>query len=156
MSAVLQLSEFAIRPMQQIDITNIMLIETVAYTHPWTEGIFRDCLRVGYPAWVLEQNGILLGYALLSIVLDEAHILNLCIHPDYQRCGHGQRLLSHLFEIACQQHLKTMLLEVRASNTAAYRLYTMMGFIEVGIRKHYYPTDNIHIREHALILTKIL
>ncbi|EIJ43710.1 ribosomal-protein-alanine acetyltransferase [Beggiatoa alba B18LD] len=156
MSAVLKPLAFTIRPMQQTDITNIMMIEIVAFSHPWTEGIFRDCLRVGYPAWVLEQNGILLGYLLISIVLDEAHILNICVHPDHQRCGYGQRLLEYLFETSVKRNIKNIFLEVRASNTAAHRLYTLMGFTQIGIRKDYYPTHQANIKEHALVLTKVL
>jgi len=78
----------------------VMAIERAAYEFPWTEGIFRDCLRVGYCCWVLEEAGRLRGYGIMSVGAGEAHLLNLCIAPEAQRRGLGRRLLRHLLALA--------------------------------------------------------
>src|SRR5690606_4019408 len=70
------------RPMREDDLDAVMEIERRAYPFPWTRGIFRDCLRAGYPAWVLEDDGVLAAYGLLSVAVGEAHILNLCSAPE--------------------------------------------------------------------------
>ena len=79
--------------MRQTDIETVSAIENRAYVFPWTPGIFRDCLRAGHQCWVLEAGSTLLGYGVLSAAAGEAHILNICIAPEYQGRGHGRRLL---------------------------------------------------------------
>jgi len=141
--------ELHIRPMQEPDLALIMEIETIVYPHPWSLQTFQDCLRVGYRTRVLELNQQLIGYGLMSVGAGEAHILNLCVHPQYRRCGYGKRILNHLIRIAQQEEVKTVFLEVRVSNHAAIELYRQVGFNEVGLRKNYYLKD--HGREDGLI-----
>ena len=92
MSAVL-VFRTRLRPMQEDDLATVLEIETAAYPLPWTKQIFRDCLHVGYNAWVLELDDQIVGYGLMSIAAGEAHILNLCVHPHLQRCGYGGQIL---------------------------------------------------------------
>lgn len=139
-----------LRPMVDADIPGIIAIEEGAYDFPWNEQIFRDCLRVGYACWVVERGGALDAYGVMSVGAGESHILNLCVRPIAQRQGLGSLLLGHLLELARKHRARTALLEVRPSNRAAYRLYTGMGFNEVGIRHNYYPGKNG--REDAVIL----
>lgn len=154
MSAVFA-SSSRLRAMQEIDLPIIIEIEQAAYPFPWTLQIFRDCLRVGYKARVLERDDDIIGYGIMSTGAQEAHILNLCIHPNLQRCGYGQRLLNHLLALARQQNTQTVFLEVRPSNPAAIHLYLKTGFNQIGMRKGYYPNGK-QGREDAVIMAKEL
>lgn len=138
------------RPMKKRDITAVCKIENQVYDFPWNEGTFHDCFKAGYSSWVLEKLGEIFAYGILSISAGEAHLMNLCISPVLQNQGYGQKLMGKLMEIAQQHSAKSLLLEVRPSNTTARELYEKMGFDEVGIRKDYYPAENG--REDALML----
>ncbi|MGH8371678.1 MAG: ribosomal protein S18-alanine N-acetyltransferase [Gammaproteobacteria bacterium] len=150
MSAVVALSEPFYRPMQEADVRTVLEIERRAYKYHWTEGIFRDCLRVGYGCWVMELHDTIAGYGVLSLVVGEAHLLNICIAPEWQGKGYGVQLLEHFMDLARERSASQMLLEVRPSNAAALALYQKRGFNEVGLRKAYYPSEKG--REDALIL----
>ena len=139
-----------LRPMREADLDAVMEVERHAYPFPWTRGIFRDCLRAGYPAWVLERDGAIIGYAVLSIAAGEAHILNLCVDPGIQREGHGRRLLRALLQVARGHRAERVFLEVRPSNDAAIALYDSEGFNEIGRRPRYYPA--IGGREDAIVM----
>lgn len=132
------------------DIDAVYAIEIGVYAYPWTAGIFRDCLQMGYCSWVFEHQGEVIGYGLMSTGAGEAHILNICVHPSYQGRGLGRRLLQHLVQLAARHKAQTVFLEARPSNTAALQLYHSLGFNEVGQRRAYYPTKNG--REDATIL----
>ncbi len=136
--------------MCEADLDAVLHIEYQAYPHPWTPSIFRDCLTSGYACWLLKQDEDILGYGVMSVAVGEAHILNLCIHPQYQGQGLGLALMEHLLRLARRHHANTMFLEVRPSNVAACALYERLGFNEVGLRRNYYPDNNG--REDALIL----
>jgi [ribosomal protein S18]-alanine N-acetyltransferase len=127
-----------VRPMTLVDIPGVIDIEHDAYPFPWSEGIFRDCVRVGYLCRVVELRGQIAGYGILSFGADEAHVLNLCIHRDLRDQGVGRRLLKYLLDQAVKAGMHDAFLEVRPSNTAAIHLYESMGFMRVGIRKGYY------------------
>lgn len=150
MSAVVQPIEPSYRPMHEADVRTVLEIERRAYKYHWTEGIFRDCLRVGYGCWVMELNGTIAGYGVLSLVVGEAHLLNICVAPEWQGKGYGGQLLEHFMDLARERSASQMLLEVRPSNTSALALYRKRGFNEVGLRKAYYPSEKG--REDALIL----
>ena len=154
MSAVPEPRPLRVRPMTEADLPRVMEIERAAYEFPWTEGIFRDCLRVGYCCWVLEEGEAIRGYGVMSVGAREAHILNLCIAPPVQRRGLGRRLLRHLLALARYHGAATVFLEVRMSNRAALRLYRAMGFREIGLRRNYYPAARG--REDALVLARPL
>jgi len=84
---------------------------------------FRDCLRAGYCCWVLEQDGRMIGHGVLSVAVGEAHVLNVCVHPDWQGRGLGRRILDRMLRLAREHEADTAFLEVRASNTVAQHLY---------------------------------
>ncbi|WP_440997438.1 ribosomal protein S18-alanine N-acetyltransferase [Arhodomonas sp. SL1] len=148
-------SELAvIRPMREADIPAVMRIEQAAYDFPWTAGIFRDCLRMGYDCVVQRSGGEVVGYMLLSAAAGEAHILNLAVDPERRREGFARRLLRRGLERARELGADTLFLEVRPSNTAALRLYLAEGFRRVGRRRDYYPTADG--REDALVLRRRL
>ncbi len=139
-----------LRPMRASDLEAVNAIEQVAYPYPWTRAIFADCLAAQYPAWVLEGEGRLLGYALLSIAVGESHLLNLCVAPAAQRMGHGRRLLRAMLRLARAQGAERMFLEVRPSNPGAISLYHDEGFNEIGRRARYYPAREG--REDAIVM----
>ncbi|WP_081977188.1 ribosomal protein S18-alanine N-acetyltransferase [Methylotenera versatilis] len=141
---------YQLRPMQMDDLDAVMAIEPTIYSHPWTRGNFSDSLNSGYSAWVLELNQKMIGYALLMMVLDEAHLLNLSIAKDQQKQGLGRYLLEHMLQIAKNHRAANMFLEVRPSNISAIALYENMGFCEMAVRRGYYPAHNG--REDAVLM----
>ncbi len=143
-----------VRRMQLTDLPDVLRNERRGYTHPWTEGIFRDCLRNGQECWLLMCSDQNVGHGILSVAAGESHLLNVCVHPDFQGHGFGRILVEHLLERARTREASTIFLEVRPSNVAACELYDKLGFNEVGIRENYYPS-NVG-REDALVLAKEL
>ena len=140
--------------MQLTDLPDVLRNERRGYTHPWTEGIFRDCLGNGQECWLLLCSDQNVGHGILSVAAGESHLLNVCVHPDFQGHGFGRILVEHLLERARKGEASTIFLEVRPSNVAACELYDKLGFNEVGIRENYYPS-NVG-REDALVLAKEL
>ena len=141
---------YQLRPMQMADLDAVMAIEPTIYSHPWTRGNFSDSLNSGYSAWVLEANQKIIGYALLMMVLDEAHLLNISIANDQQKQGLGRYLLQHMLQIAKNHKAVNMFLEVRPSNISAIALYENIGFSEMAVRRGYYPAHNG--REDAVLM----
>jgi ribosomal-protein-alanine N-acetyltransferase len=136
--------------MAAADIADVALVEATSYLFPWSEGIFRDCLRVGYCCRVLCCGDETVGYCIISFGANEAHLLNLCVRPDLHGMGLGRHLLWHALERARDAGVKTMFLEVRPSNEIALSLYRSEGFVEVGYRRSYYR--GVNGREDALVL----
>lgn len=131
-----------LRIMSAEDINRVMLLEKKAYPYPWTKGIFADCLRVGYDCWVVTERKVIIGYAVLSVVADESHILNLVVGQSHQGNGIGKYLLKHMMDVARIKSADMILLEVRPSNKVAIQLYESSGFNEIGCRKSYYPAPS--------------
>ncbi len=139
-----------LRPMTLGDLDAVLKIELQCYPHPWTKGIFGDCIRVGYDCWVLEEKGIgIIGYGVLSVAAGESHVLNLAVDPSLRGQGLGRQLLEHLLQRALAGGAEMVLLEVRPSNIGARALYEKMGFNEIGRRPGYYPDGER--REDALL-----
>ena len=139
-----------LRPMREADLPAVMAIEQRAYAFPWTQGVFRDCLLANHPSWVLVEGGHIIGYAVLSVAADEAHVLNLCTAPEMQGRGHGRRLLRALLQLARGRGAHRVFLEVRPSNAPAIALDHDEGFNEIGRRPRYYPARDG--REDALVM----
>ncbi|MGD9340523.1 MAG: ribosomal protein S18-alanine N-acetyltransferase [Chromatiales bacterium] len=150
MSAVRSPETYLLRDMTPADIDDVAAIESRSYEFPWTSGIFRDCLRVGYCCRVLCAGEQAIGYSIVSFGASEAHLLNLCILPDFHGMGLGRYLLSHTLEQVKQTGVKTVFLEVRPSNEIALELYRSAGFVEIGHRRAYYRSAKG--REDALVL----
>ena len=143
-------SQYQFRPMVESDLDAIMEIEPHIYSHPWSRGNFSDSLVSGYSAWVLLDGAKIIGYALMMMVLDEAHLLNLSVAKTYQKQGLGRLLLEHMIAIAKKHAAANMFLEVRPSNISAIALYENIGFNEMAIRRGYYPAHNG--REDAVLM----
>jgi ribosomal-protein-alanine N-acetyltransferase len=139
-----------IRPMVETDVGGVVALERASYQFPWSEGIFRDCLRVGYICRVVISGNRLIGYGVMSVGAGEAHVLNLCIDMAYRCQGTGRRLLDYLIDRGAVAGMSEAFLEVRPSNTAAIRLYLSLGFEQVGMRRGYYQA--VGGREDAVVL----
>lgn len=144
-----------VRPMELADLPAVLHIERRSYGYPWSEQVFRDCMRAGYGAFVYTglRQGVE-GYLMVSCGAGEAHILNLCVDPDCRGQGVASSLLLAATERAELFEADTLFLEVRPSNTPARRLYERHGFNEVGRRPGYYPSPKG--REDALVLARAI
>lgn len=136
------------------DVPFVLALEILAYQFPWSEGIFRDCLRVGYTCRVLDIGGDVAGYGIMSMGAGEAHILNVCVRAEYQCRGLGRKMLQFLVDRARAAGMQEAFLEVRPSNSAAIRLYHSAGFEAVGVRRGYYQAAVG--REDASVLRRVL
>ncbi|MCG6891151.1 MAG: ribosomal protein S18-alanine N-acetyltransferase [Gammaproteobacteria bacterium] len=145
-------SELRFRRMTLDDLGQVMKVEREVYEFPWSEQIFSDCIRVGYYCWIGLQQQTMIGHAVISVVGDESHMLNLSIARAHQGKGYGRQFVDFLIDEARVKQAQTMLLEVRPSNTAAISCYNDAGFNEIGCRKDYYPAPTG--REDALLFAK--
>ena len=140
-----------LRRMRDEDLSSVLAIEAKNYNFPWSEGIFKDCLKSGnYSCWICEELDVIVGYSIVSMAVGEAHIMNICVDPAIQKQGVGSKLLENMIELA-RKKADTIFLEVRPSNKAAVSLYKKRGFNEIGVRKGYYPATN-GSREDAVML----
>lgn len=153
MNAVLK-PELDFAPMQADEIDAVLAIERRAYPFPWTRANFADSLAAGYSAWTCRIGGERVGYAVMMLVLDEAHLLNITIAPEYQRAGYGLLAMHHLFAVARGHGAKRMFLEVRPSNASGQGLYRKLGFETIGRRRGYYPAGAG--REDAVVMALTL
>lgn len=131
-----------IRAMRQADIDAVAAIEQVTYDFPWSPGIFRDCLLAGYTNVVLDRDGEVVGYGIMSVAAGEAHLLNICIASELRRRGIGRSLLQYLIRRARVFRATRMYLEVRPSNEPAVSLYRQTGFEVLGVREGYYKAHD--------------
>jgi len=142
------------RPLSQTDLNQLVAIEALTQLAPWSLDVFVRCWEAGYRGWVIEQDQQIVGFVIASYQANEAHILDLCVHPIYQRQGFGKQLIEQALTSARSQNISTSFLEVRRSNRAAIALYDSLGYIQIGERKQYYPAKEG--REDALIFAKDL
>lgn len=149
MSAVLK-SAPTFSPMQPEDVDVVLTIEQGAYPFPWTRTHFADSLAAGYSAWCCRVDDALVTYAVMMLVLDEAHLLNVTVAPDWQRRGYGMLTMQHLFAVARTHGASRMFLEVRPSNASGKELYKRLGFETIGRRRGYYPAGEG--REDAVVM----
>lgn len=150
MNAQLNQPNVSFREMQIDDLDAVIQIETVNFPFPWTVGNFKDSINSGHICLVLEIDELMIGYAILMMVLDEAHLLNISVSVDWKGKGWGRHLLNHMMQISREQGGLNMFLEVRPSNVSAITLYESIGFNEMGVRPGYYPAHNG--RENAVLM----
>jgi len=143
-----------IRAMGHDDLSMVSDIERRSYEFPWSHGVFRDCLLAGYHCVVLERDHRVAGYGILSIAAGEAHILNLCVDPNYRSLGYGELVLDAILAQSRAANVREIFLEVRPSNVTALALYRKKGFHRVARRPAYYQASEG--REDAAVLAKKL
>lgn len=141
-------------PMGDADLDAVTALEASVQTFPWTRGNFADSLSAGHSVWVCRIGGELVGFAVLMVVLDEAHLLNFAVCRRCQGQGLGARLLLHSLKAAASHGAVKLFLEVRPSNRKAIALYRDFGFRQIGLRRGYYPASEG--REDALVFERNL
>lgn len=145
-----------LEPMRTADLNAVLAIELAIYPFPWTRGNFADSLESGYEAWVLRDAGsAVLGYFLMMMAIDDAHLLNISVRSDLQGKGFGHFLLDQAMMIARRNDMQSLLLEVRPSNLRALSVYEKAGFKTIGTRKNYYPSLG-NAREDAIVMKREL
>ncbi len=144
----------SITRMKKEDLDDVMEIEHLSFAVPWSRESFENEIENNrYACYVVAKQGYkVAGYGGMWLVFDEAHITNIAVHPFYRRRGIGRAILKALIDIAEDNHITSMTLEVRESNIAAQKLYAAFDFKVVGRRKNYYA-DN---REDALLMTRTI
>ena len=152
MIAPIQEPPVEVRPMSHEDIVQVSDIERRSYEFPWSHGVFRDCLLAGYHCIVLDRDDQVIGYSILSVAAGEAHILNLCVDPNFRQLGYGEQLLDELLQRATAIEVQEIFLEVRPSNASAIALYRKKGFRLIARRPAYYQAAEG--REDAAVLSK--
>ena len=142
--------QIVLRAMQMRDIQAVHEIETLVFSTPWSRESFSQELTQNKAAryLVLEKDEAVLAYGGMWFVIDEAHITNIAVHPDHRRQGYGEAITQGLLDVAKENGMHLVTLEVRRSNLCAQALYHKLGFVDVGYRKRYY-NDN---HEDALIM----
>lgn len=140
-----------LRDMGEADLDAVLAIEREVHAHPWTAGNFSDALRSGYLCKVYESEAEgMVGYAIMMLAVDEAELLDIAVAAISQRRGWGRKLLAEMAALARRRNMRRMVLEVRASNAAAIALYRKAGFVDIGLRRDYYPAGNG--REDAILM----
>lgn len=132
-----------LRPMTILDLPQVIPIEAASYPDPWSRKTFEGCLaaqKKGYRCYVLLLDELVVGHAVLTVVVDEAELLNFCLVPEHRGRGRAGAYFDQLIEMLQQQGAQKLFLEVRQSNTPARRLYAGAGLRELGVRKGYYPS----------------
>jgi len=131
----------------------ILRLERASYPDPWTPGMFgQEIVGPNSHFFVAYRAGEIVGYAGFWLLLDEAHITKITVAEQHRRRGLGTVLMEFLSQRAIALGARTMRLEVRASNTAAQRLYHSLSFAEAGVRKNYYA----RVGEDALVMVRNL
>jgi ribosomal-protein-alanine N-acetyltransferase len=143
-------TQVSYRPMRAEDLAAVAALEKSLYAFPWSVGNFRDSVNAGYDCWVACADGRVIGYAVLMVALDEAHLLNIAIAAGWQNQGLGRTFLEFVLGVARGAKCQIVYLEVRPSNLSARHLYRKMGFQQIAIRPSYYPA--VAGREDALFL----
>jgi ribosomal-protein-alanine N-acetyltransferase len=155
-------------PMQPSDMRAVMSLEAISHSHPWTQGQFLDSLTAGHWAYCIRPEmsakaeslsnlPALWGYCILYPAVDELHLLNITIDPLLRRNGIGSRVMQAIEGIATQQKMSRIILEVRPSNIPAVKLYERMGYSIIGVRRAYYPADEVTgKREDAGVMAKLI
>jgi ribosomal-protein-alanine N-acetyltransferase len=151
MNAVLK-PEVHLAPLTEALLDDVLRIEKSAYAHPWTRGNFADSLKSGYQLLALMGGDTLIGYFVAMEGVDEVHLLNITVAPEFQGQGFGVLMLDALSVLARSRQALCLWLEVRESNARAMQVYERFGYRRVGERKHYYPAARGQ-REHAVVMS---
>lgn len=145
------MNNLVICPFEEKYLKEILSIENLSFAVPWTKDSMEKELTNKFAKYiVIKLNTLVIGYGGMWIILDEGHITNIAVHPEFRKIGAGKKIIEGLISICKEKNISSLTLEVRASNYIAKKLYTKFGFIEEGIRKNYYNDNN----EDAIIMWK--
>ena len=149
-----QVAALRLRPMQVDDLATVAAIEACSHVAPWTESYFADVLAAQYGCVVLANQQTLAGYAVVMQAVDDLHLLTLAVRPDFRGFKLSHQLMDWAEQMAQVHGCTGILLEVRPSNQLARAAYAARGFVQIGVRRNYYP--DLNGREDALVLRKLL
>lgn len=145
------MSEIRIYPFSAAYVDSLVAISKLCFHSAWDRESFKNELQNGLARYVVAViDNVPVGFGGMWLIIDEGHITNIGVHPEYRGIGIGDKILSSLISICKEENICSMTLEVRASNYIAQNLYKKYGFVGEGIRKAYYE-DN---KEDALIMWK--
>jgi ribosomal-protein-alanine N-acetyltransferase len=149
-----ELSELSIDDMKVEDLPEIVSIETASFTTPWSETLFyNEIFKAIAVSRVAKIDGKVVGHLCANVILDEGHILNLAVHPEFRRLGIASSLIKDMIDIMRDRNCRSVFLEVRISNEQARIMYQKLGFSLLGTRKNYYisPVEDAVIMVLRLI-----
>ncbi|MFT8314500.1 MAG: ribosomal protein S18-alanine N-acetyltransferase [Clostridium sp.] len=145
------MNNLVVCPFEEKYIDSILSIEKLSFTDPWSRDSMEKELNNNFARYVVVKlEDKVIGYGGMWIILDEGHITNIAVAPEYRCIGAGKLILKSLINICKKEKVISLTLEVRVSNTIAQSLYSKFGFVTEGIRKNYYADNN----ENALIMWK--
>jgi len=146
------MDSIVVRKMELKDIDAVLIVEKNSFSIPWTRGSFEKEIKKNLLSkyYVAVANEEVVAYGGMWLIIDEAHITNIAVHPDYRGKKIGKALVRHMINEAIQLGISKMTLEVRRSNIVAQNLYKALGFISCGIRPGYYHDNG----EDAIIMWK--
>ena len=142
-------SRLIIRKMRESDLESVYEVEKQAHVQPWSMKVLSECFHSDYLCFVATKGVPVCGHIILSTILDESHLLNVCVSLEHQGKGVGYNLIYEAIFQVSRVGAKKMFLEVRRSNIAAIGLYKSLGFVEIGVRADYYRDS--HLKEDALV-----
>jgi len=140
--------EFIEMGLEHLD--GVMIVENLSFTIPWSkESFIEEITNNQFAIYIVTvENDVVIGYVGMWKIFDEGHITNVAVHPEFRNNGVGSGLITELLNIAKEQGINALTLEVRRSNIVAQRLYEKFGFREAGVRKRYYADNH----EDAVIM----
>ena len=144
------MSTLMVRVGDTSDLKAVFQLNRKAFDEAWSIGSLHAALDSGFDLYVCEDGGLIVGYILTQDILDEVHIMQVAVAPDCRRRGVASQLTAYL--LRCKAAMSVVLLEVRASNAAARKLYAKFGFRENGVRKKYYAADASGLCEDAILM----
>lgn len=143
------MNNIEIIPFDERHVNEVLYISTLSFLTPWTRDSIEKELDNTFARYVVaKKDDVVIGFGGIWLILDEGHITNIAVHPEFRGIGAGDMIVDALIEVCKLEGINSMTLEVRASNVTAQRLYRKHGFIEEGVRKNYY-TDT---KEDAVIM----
>ena len=149
-----ELMGIVIEDMKVEDLPEILSIESISFTTPWSETLFyNEIFKTIAVSRVAKIDGKVVGYLCANVILDEGHILNLAVHPEFRRLAIASSLIKEMIDIMGERDCRSVFLEVRISNEQARIMYEKFGFTLLGTRKNYYisPVEDAVIMVLRLI-----
>ncbi len=149
------MSDLEYRRATRDDIAQVLANEVSAYAMPWGKQALIDSLNEQYEFFLILLQDKVIGHLILQVIVDECHLLNICLNPRFQGKGLGKQVMRYWFEFCESSSVKQLLLEVRASNQKAKALYQQCGFQQLSVRKAYYPLPD-NQREDGIVMSRWL
>lgn len=133
------MSDFTICDIKEEYYNDVLMINNLCFEPPQSLSSFTHEVNNKFSKYILvKKDNNIIGYAALWLIIDEIHIINIAVHPQYRGIGAGNVLMEAIIGFSKEHMIPSITLEVRSNNTVAKNLYKKYGFVEEGIRKNYY------------------